>query len=160
MKVKFLVMALSALTLARPTDNMQDDTPGPARESENAENLCSRAKWEELMFNTPLPTFSQIRTSQTPPCFNWTSDGCTRSPDKPSGFDFLPACHRHDFADNYLKECRQWTQENKDRVDEVFRRDMYGVCEGEAGFARARCRGLADFYRGVTGWWNVAEDAE
>lgn len=162
------ILGLPSLSLALPTLNNKP------------EDACSHAQWGKLMFQTrkppsplPLPpklphltsppkaiaAFEHARTAKKPSCFNWTSDGCTMSPDKPSGFNFLPACHRHDFGDTYLTSRGEWTQANKDRVDDRFRDDMLDVCEGYEGFAKESCRGWAGLYRDTTGWWNGARNS-
>lgn len=169
-KLSTPLMALLSLALAHPIAKAQ------------SEDLCSRDKWEELMFRTSKPqthhnrpspqtiitnipspnpaleTFTLARRAQSPSCFNWTSDGCTKSPDKPGGFDFLPACHRHDFGDIYLKTRGEWIPENKLKVDDMFREDMFSVCEKKEGLEKGACRGLAEVYRNTTGWYNEAED--
>jgi hypothetical protein len=53
---------------------------------------------DRLVFTATLPTFLAARAALNPSTLDWTSDGCSSSPDNPFGFDFLNSCYRHDFA--------------------------------------------------------------
>lgn len=44
---------------------------------------------DQLMFGITLPAFSTRRANRDPPTLDWTTDGCTSSPDNPFGFPFL-----------------------------------------------------------------------
>lgn len=57
-----------------------------------------------------------------------------------------------------MKTRGEWTQENKLKVDNLFREDMFSVCEKKKGIEKGACRGLAEVYRNTTGWYNEAED--
>lgn len=59
-----------------------------------------------LLFNISLDSFNEYRSGQPVDYLDWTSDGCTQSPESPLGFNFFPACHRHDFGyQNYINVC-------------------------------------------------------
>ena len=63
---------------------------------------------DDYLFTKTLSQFKTIRT-QAPYSgqLDWSSDGCSYSPDNPFGFKFLPACHRHDFGyRNYKRQSR------------------------------------------------------
>lgn len=53
---------------------------------------------DEILFDITLPEFTTRRNAQDPSYLDWTSDGCTDSPDNPLGFPYVPACNRHDFG--------------------------------------------------------------
>lgn len=75
---------------------------------------------DKLLYSTSLPDFVARRNARDPPSLDWTSDGCTSSPDNPLGFPFTPACNRHDFGyQNYRIQSR-FTQSNKFNIDNNF----------------------------------------
>lgn len=73
---------------------------------------------DELMFGITLPAFTARRG--TPATLDWTTDGCTSSPNNPFGYPFLPACHRHDFGYQNFRIQSRFTQSNKLRIDQKF----------------------------------------
>jgi hypothetical protein len=105
---------------------------------------------------TPNPTtlgitkFETARNAKSPSCFNWNSDKCTLSPDRPAKFNFIPSCHRHDFGSRNFKAKNQWNPINKVRTDWRFRTDMWDECAKYTGFTklakRALCVVLANKY--------------
>jgi hypothetical protein len=67
--------------------------------------------------------------------FNWRTDYCDKSPDKPSGFDFKNACARHDFGYANVKHLvgsASWRNTHRKEVDEAFRTDMLRVCSEQS----------------------------
>jgi hypothetical protein len=44
---------------------------------------------DELSFSLTLPQFTVRRNNRDPPTLDWTTDGCTSSPDNPFGYPFL-----------------------------------------------------------------------
>lgn len=61
---------------------------------------------DRYLFNITLDSFISERNQQNPSFLFWESDGCSDSPDRPFGFDYLPACYRHDFGyDQYRRVC-------------------------------------------------------
>ncbi|KAI6353326.1 hypothetical protein MCOR25_009044 [Pyricularia grisea] len=101
---------------------------------------------DQLLYSTSLSDFIDRRNAQDPPTLDWTSDGCTSSPDNPLGFPFTPACNRHDFGyQNYRIQSR-FTQSNKFNIDNNFLLDLNNQCNGLNIIARGTCRALADVY--------------
>jgi hypothetical protein len=104
--------------------------------------------------NTDTPKgiteFEAARNAKSPSCFNWDSDKCTLSPDRPAKFNFVPSCHRHDFGCTNFEKKNQWNPVNKARTDWNFRTDMLDECAKYKGFSklakRALCTVLANKY--------------
>lgn len=111
MKYTSILAAVLPLATAIPADR---DTAIVSRET--LEQLTDR-----YLFSLSLPDFSSRRNDRDPATVDWTSDGCTSSPDNPFGFPFVPACHRHDFGYRNYRLQTRFTQENKKRVDDNFR---------------------------------------
>lgn len=44
---------------------------------------------DEYLFSISLDDFVSYRDAQDPTTVDWTSDGCTDSPDNPLGFDYV-----------------------------------------------------------------------
>ncbi|ROT38592.1 secretory phospholipase A2 [Sodiomyces alkalinus F11] len=99
---------------------------------------------DNYMFSITLPSFSTHHRNRNPSYLIWTTDGCTTSPDNPFGFPFLPACHRHDFGYHNFRAQSRFTSNNKLRIDNKFRDDLYYQCNvnGHGSI----CRGLAEVY--------------
>ncbi|KAH7329640.1 prokaryotic phospholipase A2-domain-containing protein [Stachybotrys elegans] len=99
---------------------------------------------DQLLYDVSLATFISRRNARNPSTLDWSSDGCTTSPDNPLGFPFIPACYRHDFGyQNYRLQSR-FTQEGKLLIDNNFRDDLYFQCS--TGSLESVCRGLANVY--------------
>jgi hypothetical protein len=102
----------------------------------------------------------QYRQGKNPYKFNWSTDGCSKAPEKiPGGYDFTFPCHRHDFGyRNYksLVGVSKFRSQHKKRIDDVFLQDMKQVCNARfwadpltpAGRkkAKAACLKTADKY--------------
>lgn len=58
---------------------------------------------DQYLFNMTLESFITLRDERYPSYFWWESDGCSQSSDRPFGFEFLPACYRHDFGYDQYK---------------------------------------------------------
>ncbi|AOS62686.1 phospholipase [Actinoalloteichus hymeniacidonis] len=97
---------------------------------------------DNQLYNASLSQFVSTR-SQAPHSgqVDWSSDGCSWSPDEPFGYEFLNSCHRHDFGYRNYKLQGRFTEANRLRIDDNFRDDMYSVCGG--GWA---CERTADVY--------------
>lgn len=44
---------------------------------------------DEYLFDISLDQFETYRDAEDPDTVDWTSDGCTDSPDNPLGFDYV-----------------------------------------------------------------------
>ncbi|MBV2367101.1 phospholipase [Streptomonospora nanhaiensis] len=101
-----------------------------------------RSVTDTYLYDLSLTAFIETR-DQAPYSdqLDWSSDSCSWSPDQPIGYDFDPGCKRHDFGyRNYELQAR-FTEENRLRIDDNFRDDLYGICDGDW-----LCRGVADIY--------------
>lgn len=76
---------------------------------------------DQLLFNTTLPSFITHRNAQSPSTLDWTSDGCTDSPDNPFGFPYVPACNRHDFGYQNYRHQNRFTDSGKLSIDNNFK---------------------------------------
>ncbi|UNI23813.1 hypothetical protein JDV02_009609 [Purpureocillium takamizusanense] len=108
------------------------------------ERQSPEAVTDQLLFSLSLPQFTARRNKKDPATLDWSSDGCTSSPDNPFGFPFLPGCHRHDFGyQNYRAQTR-FTKDAKAKIDLNFKNDLYYQCQGVS--AKGACESLADVY--------------
>ena len=105
------------------------------------------AETDRLLFSVSLSEFLAARDARSPPGLDWSSNGCTSAPDNPFGFDFEPACWRHDFGyRNYRAQGR--FEAGKAAIDRKFREDLYSQCAAEN--ARVVCEATAEvYYRAV-----------
>lgn len=65
---------------------------------------------DNYLFQLSINEFEAKRDLHQPATLDWSSDGCTKAPDKIRNWYFLPACHRHDFG---LRNYRQQGRLNK-----------------------------------------------
>lgn len=105
--------------------------------------LLTRA---EVEMEVSLPTFIEHRRAQGSP-FDWSSDGCSSSPDRPFGFDFTAACWRHDFGyRNFLHGLAlDPTSERKAAIDARLGTDLDTICRRHALWRRL-CGQVAHLY--------------
>jgi|SRR4051812_16557855 hypothetical protein len=81
--------------------------------------------------------------------FDWSTDYCSDSPDKPLGFDFTLPCWHHDFGYRNWKAAGKFPA-NKDRVDNMFYADLKRKCATHSSVAQASCYSLAwTYYQAV-----------
>src|SRR6478735_5810091 len=109
--MKFTILALLPAVLALPTG---ENVSVSKRQSANTVT-------DQLLFSVTLPQFTARRNARDPPTLDWTSDGCTSSPDNPFGFPFVPACNRHDFGYNNYRKQSRFTVSAKARIDSNFK---------------------------------------
>jgi hypothetical protein len=97
---------------------------------------------DQYLYSTGLSAFQTVR-SQHPYAdqLDWTSDGCSSSPDNPFGFNFAKACYRHDFGYRNYKRQGRFTEPNRLSIDNNFKTDLYTVCNGNWA-----CNRIADIY--------------
>jgi len=108
--MKFALLALVGSALALP------GSPLEIRQG-------STAVTDQLLFSITLPAFTARRNARDPPDLDWSSDGCSSSPDNPFGFPFTPACDRHDFGYRNYKRQSRFTSSNRLRIDDNFKKE-------------------------------------
>ncbi|KAK4646180.1 hypothetical protein QC761_208170 [Podospora bellae-mahoneyi] len=129
----FTLLALAGSALALPAST------GVLEQRQSAVQVT-----DELMYGISLPAFTARRNARNPPTLDWTSDGCTSSPDNPLNFPFVPACHRHDFGYHNYRAQNRFTESGKLRIDNNFKTDLYYQCSTVS--LSGVCRSLADVY--------------
>ena len=97
---------------------------------------------DDYLYSKTLSQFKILRL-QKPYAgqLDWSSDGCSYSPDSPFGFKFQPTCHRHDFGYRNYKRQGRFTEANRLRIDDNFKADMYTQCG-----TNWTCKRTADLY--------------
>ncbi|PGH00771.1 hypothetical protein AJ79_08109 [Helicocarpus griseus UAMH5409] len=105
---------------------------------------------DRLLFSSTIGEFENARDEKDPPSLDWSSDGCSHSPDNP-GYDYLPSCHRHDFGYRNYKDQDRFSDSNKEKIDKNFRDDMYNQCEQDEPDKVDDCKRIADIY-----YWAVS----
>jgi len=117
---------------------------------------------QPLFSKKGITEFEAARNAKSPSCFNWDSDKCTLSPDRPASFNFIPSCHRHDFGCTNFERKKQWNPVNKARTDWNFRTDMLGECAKYKGLSklakRVLCTVLANKYAQAVFLFNPPTD--
>lgn len=106
---------------------------------------------DTYIFNTSLGNFQTIR-AQRPydGQLDWSSDGCSWSPDKPLGWEFVKGCYRHDFGYRNYKKQGRWNQTNRKRIDDKLYSDLLSLCGGNV-----ICKGTAwTYYQAVRKFGN------
>lgn len=97
---------------------------------------------DQYLFSNSLSQFTTIRGQQPyAGQLDWSSDGCSWSPDNPFGYKFLPTCYRHDFGYRNYKRQGRFTEVTRLQIDDKFKDDMYFVCAGNWS-----CKRTADVY--------------
>jgi hypothetical protein len=97
---------------------------------------------DDYLYSKTISQFTTLRAQQPyAGQLDWSSDGCSYSPDNPFGFKFLPTCHRHDFGYRNYKRQGRWNETNRLRIDNNFKSDMYRQCGSNWA-----CKRTADLY--------------
>jgi len=87
--------------------------------------------------------------------FDWSTDFCSASPDRPLGFDFRMPCWRHDFGYRNYKVVGLFPS-NKDHVDGAFYADLKRKCNAYNPYVRPSCLSLAwTYYQAVRAFGNL-----
>ncbi|KAK2745518.1 hypothetical protein FQN57_003643 [Myotisia sp. PD_48] len=110
---------------------------------------CSAKVSDNLTFTVKIKSFQDSRKAKRPACCDWSSDNCSWSPDKPSGFDFIPSCQRHDFGYRNGKKQKRFNETYRKKVDDNFKKDLYAYCSKFSGlqsYKGVQCRRYADVY--------------
>ncbi|KAG0127372.1 prokaryotic phospholipase A2-domain-containing protein [Tuber indicum] len=105
-----------------------------------------RSVTDRLLYSTAMGAFLTAKRNRNPRNLDWTDDGCSNSPDKPAGFNFLDSCKRHDFGYRNYKKQHRFTAGNRKRVDDNFKKDLYKECSKHFGPIGSACRRIADTY--------------
>jgi hypothetical protein len=88
--------------------------------------------------------------------FDWSTDYCSSSPDKPLGYDFTLSCWHHDFGYRNYKAMGQFPA-NKDRLDSMFYADMKRKCAAYSVVLQPPCYSLAwTYYQAVRAFGSVS----
>jgi hypothetical protein len=96
------------------------------------------------------------RTPWTDYNFDWSTDYCSASPDKPLGYDFTLSCWHHDFGYRNYKAMGQFPA-NKDRLDSMFYADMKRKCATYSVVLQPPCYSLAwTYYQAVRAFGSVS----
>ncbi len=122
--------------------------------SEDARTLRTSDDLEEAtdryLFEYSLDEFEAVwdeKHNSSGDALRWTADDCSKSPDAPSGYRFDYACRRHDFGYRNYRIQHRLTEDNRKRIDDNFRKDMYTICDEYRGWAaQQECHRLADVY--------------
>lgn len=69
------------------------------------------------------------RDDKDPKCCDWSSDGCSHAPEKPSGFNFHQSCLRHDFGYRNFKKLDKFTEKQRLKIDDNFKKDLTNECK-------------------------------
>jgi hypothetical protein len=107
---------------------------------------------DRLLFDTPMSTFLDEKRLLNPSTLDWTDNGCGAKAgdvivDNPDGFDFLPACQRHDFGYRNYKKQGRCDGKDKVKIDQNFRDDMDRICsEAPRLSKKIRCGLMAEVY--------------
>jgi hypothetical protein len=97
---------------------------------------------DQYLYTTSLNGFQTVRSQQPYASqLDWSSDGCSSSPDNPFGFNFVKACHRHDFGYRNYKRQSRFTESTRLTIDNNFKEDLYEICAGNWA-----CNRTADVY--------------
>ncbi|MGX6600977.1 phospholipase [Micromonosporaceae bacterium Da 78-11] len=82
--------------------------------------------------------------------FDWSTDHCSHGPERPAGFDFRPACVRHDFGYRNYRAAGTFAA-NKNRLDRAFYTDLRRRCHTYRPLLRPLCAALAwTYYRAAS----------
>ncbi|KXJ92600.1 prokaryotic phospholipase A2-domain-containing protein [Microdochium bolleyi] len=144
MKFTVILPALVTLGLANPI-------PSADPVIEERQTAALNTATERLLFSSTIGAFVTARNARNPAGLDWTSDGCSSSPDNPFGFGFTNSCYRHDFGYRNYKKQNRFTDANKLRIDNNFRTDLYNQCANEGN--QGVCRTTADVYYQAVRWF-------
>lgn len=112
MKYSAILLALAPLVLSAPLA----DVASLKRDDHTTVT-------DELLFELTLPQFQARRHARDPEMLDWSSDGCTSSPDNPFWFPFIDACQRHDFGYQNYRLQKRFTKAAKAEIDNLFKKE-------------------------------------
>ncbi|RPB25583.1 hypothetical protein L211DRAFT_836302 [Terfezia boudieri ATCC MYA-4762] len=129
------------------TDLQHDIVP----EEPHTSSLSSRqtdliTATDSLLFSVIIASFLSSKAAQSPAGLDWSDNGCSNSPDKPWGFNFLDSCKRHDFGYRNYKAQGRFTETNRLRIDDTFKKDLMNECNKTSRLKKGLCQRTADTY--------------
>lgn len=148
----YLIHRTHAIPLTSPSPTSPAPVSGLSFSPASCDLECLT---DHLLFDVSMAEFLSHKASQTPPGLRWDDNGCSHSPDHPSGFNFLDACKRHDFGYRNYQLQRRFSEKNRARIDHNLKLDLYYECNRirpgprRRGWEAAKCRRIADAYFGV-----------
>ncbi|GAA0817518.1 phospholipase [Spirilliplanes yamanashiensis] len=130
----------------------------PAAAATAAQKLAVLSSWTQ----TSAASYAAWNTARAdrgawgPYGFDWTTDDCSSSPDRPLGFDFRLACKRHDFGYRNYKKAGLFAA-NRARLDNAFHADLKRKCATYSPVVRPACYSLAwTYYTAVDAFGSLA----
>lgn len=146
-------LAKAAVVLAVLASSLAVSSPAAA-------DPAARALTDRYLFHSTIYEFwAAKRVQEHGDVLDWTDDGCSVPQawaNGPGGFNFLPACMRHDFGYRNYKRMGIRTPENRLLIDRQFKKDMYDECaksRGKWAWRGAECRRYANrYYAAVRRW--------
>ena len=124
MRTRLLIATALAITLTAVLG-----LAAPAQAATQAQRLTVATSWSQPT-SASQGAWNTARISPAPwssYAFDWSTDYCSSSPDRPLGFDFRLPCQRHDFGYRNFKRLNAFPA-NKARIDDAFYYDMKQVC--------------------------------
>lgn len=101
---------------------------------------------QEVQSSSTFWTMYAHRTESPNNTFDWSTDLCSWSPDKPLGFDFTDPCRRHDFNYRNFKTTGLFNATSKVQIDGAFYTDMKAECYTHNVVTRQPCMAAALTY--------------
>jgi hypothetical protein len=145
-----LIVVFSALALLAPAVAAQAATA--------ADKLAVLSSWTQPTASS-TSTWNTARLNRGPWTdygFDWSTDYCSDSPDKPLGYDFTLPCWHHDFGYRNYKAVSQFPA-NKDRVDSMLYADLKRKCGTYSSILQPPCYSLAwTYYQAVSEFGSLA----
>jgi hypothetical protein len=138
-------------------DICADDFPPDSCEGRTIPVYADRARHPEYVdeinrfMAMPMRDFLRAKR-RAPGPFDWNDNGCSSVDSTPQGFNFLPACKRHDFGyRNYGNGLKASPKDStREYVDQRFRQDLYNHCSRYQGSEASDCYAYAySYYHGV-----------
>jgi Prokaryotic phospholipase A2 len=141
-----LIVVVFALTLLTPGAALAATGTVPA-----ADKLGVLSGWTQTTAaSTNAWNAARLdRSAWTAYGFDWSTDYCSDSPDRPLGYDFTLPCWHHDFGYRNYKAMGPFPA-NKDRLDTMFYNDLKRKCATYSGALQPPCVSLAwTYYQAV-----------
>ncbi|KAJ3277272.1 hypothetical protein HK104_003472 [Borealophlyctis nickersoniae] len=133
-----LLSTFSLLTTAVPVLHRRQDAVDPA---------ITAADTDVILFKMSIEDFLSARAFHSD-IFDWSSDGCSKSPDQPGlgDYNFLPSCERHDFGYRNYKKQGRFNEDTRGKIDDNLKKDLYNECKKQPNILGVECRRTADVY--------------